>query len=55
VTQGFTKAKLRAHSDYYWNHATNHWALGFNNHFDIMCESKQKNLAVDGLVEQSKI
>jgi UV damage endonuclease UvdE len=56
VTQGFTKAKLRAHSDYYWNHSSNRWALGFNDNFDIMCESKQKNLAVDLLCEyQSKI
>jgi UV DNA damage endonuclease len=42
---GFTSAKLRAHSDYYWNQAVNNWALTFNPHADIMCESKQKNLA----------
>jgi UV DNA damage repair endonuclease len=49
VSQGFTKAKLRAHSDYYWNRSVNNWALTFNDSFDIMCESKQKNLAVDQL------
>ena len=42
---GFTSAKLRAHSDYYWNTAVNDWALSFQPVADIMCESKQKNLA----------
>ena len=42
---GFTSAKLRAHSDYYWNQAVNDWALTFSPYADIMCESKQKNLA----------
>jgi len=41
----FTKAKLRAHSDFYWNKASNTWALTFLPHADIMCESKEKNLA----------
>jgi UV DNA damage repair endonuclease len=45
----FTKAKLRAHSDYYWNQSCNDWALTFSPHADIMCESKQKNLARDAL------
>jgi len=43
--QGFTSAKLRAHSDYYWNQAVNAWASSFLPRFDIMCESKEKNLA----------
>jgi UV DNA damage repair endonuclease len=43
--QGFTSAKLRAHSDYYWNQAVNAWAASFLDNFDIMCESKEKNLA----------
>jgi UV DNA damage repair endonuclease len=43
--QGFTSAKLRAHSDYYWNEAVNAWASSFLDNFDIMCESKEKNLA----------
>lgn len=42
---GFTAAKLRAHSDYYWNQACNNWALTFSPYADIMCESKEKNLA----------
>ena len=45
LESGHNKQKLRAHSDYYWNHAVNEWALTFNEHFDIMCESKAKNLA----------
>lgn len=42
---GFTSAKLRAHSDYYWNRAVNDWAAGFSPYADIMCEAKGKNLA----------
>ena len=34
------KAKLRAHSDFYWNSPANEWALSFLNTHDIMCESK---------------
>lgn len=49
---GFTSAKLRAHSEYYWNNAVNAWALQFSPHADIMCESKQKNLASFQLAEQ---
>jgi len=52
--QGFNKQKLRAHSDYYWNKACNEWALSFNNKFDIMCESKAKNLASFALYEEGK-
>ena len=43
--RGYKKAKLRAHSDMYWNHAVNEWAIGFNQDFDIMCESKCKQVA----------
>ena len=46
---GFTNAKLRAHSEYYWNSAVNEYALTFLPHADIMCESKQKNLALQQL------
>lgn len=42
---GHNRQKLRAHSDYFWNDAVNDWALTFNDNFDIMCESKGKNLA----------
>ena len=45
LTQGYKKAKLRAHSDYMWNRAVNDWALEFLPYSDIMVESKCKNLA----------
>ena len=54
LTQGYKKAKLRAHSEFYWNSAVNAWALTFRNQFDIMCESKAKNLASFTLYEQAK-
>jgi UV DNA damage repair endonuclease len=43
--QGYKKAKLRAHSDWYPNQTANDWALSFLPYADIMCESKCKNLA----------
>ncbi len=45
LEQGFKKQKLRAHSDYCWNHALNEWCLEFWDEFDIMVEAKMKNLA----------
>ena len=51
---GFRKQKMRAHSDFYWNTAANDWVLGFVNDFDIMCESKGKNLASRALYNQWK-
>ena len=51
IESGYNKQKLRAHSDYYWNIAVNDWALTFNDKFDIMCESKAKNLASFKLYE----
>jgi UV DNA damage endonuclease len=51
VAAGFTKAKLRAHSDFYWNDACNRWALAHNTWADIMCESKEKNLASHKLLQ----
>jgi UV DNA damage endonuclease len=45
LESGHKKQKLRAHSDFYWNHATTDWALSFWDQFDIQCESKGKNLA----------
>jgi len=53
LAQGYKKQKLRAHSDFYWNHAVNEWALSFRDRFDIMCESKGKNLSSRSLYEQS--
>jgi UV DNA damage endonuclease len=54
LESGYKKQKLRAHSDFYWNTATNEWALRFLNTHDIMCESKGKNLASFSLYEQAK-
>jgi UV DNA damage repair endonuclease len=45
MDMGYTRAKLRAHSDFYWNDSANQWAASFSPDFDIMCESKEKNLA----------
>jgi UV DNA damage repair endonuclease len=53
LEQGYKKQKLRAHSNFYWNTETNEWALSFRDQFDIMCESKAKNLASFALYEQS--
>lgn len=52
IAKGINKQKLRAHSDYYWNNAVSDWALTFNDKFDIMCESKAKNLASHKLYEK---
>ena len=54
MEQGHKKGKLRAHSDFYWNTAVNEWALSFLDQFDIMCESKAKNLASFALHEEAK-
>ena len=54
LLDGYKKQKLRAHSDFYWNTATNDWALSFLATHDIMCESKGKNLASFALYEQAK-
>jgi UV DNA damage repair endonuclease len=51
---GYRKQKLRAHSDFYWNNEVNCWALSFLPQFDIMCESKAKNLASRRLYEFHK-
>ena len=52
LNNGYKKQKLRAHSDYFWNDAVNDWALSFLDNFDIMCESKGKNLASFKLYER---
>ena len=54
MESGHKKGKLRAHSDFYWNDAVNQWALSFLDQFDIMCESKGKNLASFALANQAK-
>lgn len=42
---GYTRARLRAHSEMYWNNSQNSWCAEFIPHADVMCEAKQKNLA----------
>lgn len=54
VAGGHKKQQLRAHSDFFWNESVNHWALEFTPDFDIMCESKGKNLASFALMEVGK-
>lgn len=54
IAEGYSKQKLRAHSDYYWNESVNDWALTFLDKFDMMCESKAKNLASYKLYEKAK-
>jgi UV damage endonuclease UvdE len=51
ISEGYSKSKLRAHSDFYWNTAVNDWALTHLSWADIMCESKAKNLAVEKLTK----
>jgi UV DNA damage repair endonuclease len=53
LESGHKKQKLRAHSDFYWNKSVNNWALSFLDQFDIMCESKGKNLASFALAKES--
>ncbi len=52
LQEGYKKAKLRAHSDYCWNTASNDWVLTFWQDFDIMVEAKMKNLASQQLYKQ---
>ena len=54
LEQGYKKSKMRAHSDFYWNTAVTDWALTFLDNFDIMCESKGKNLASRTVYERAK-
>jgi UV DNA damage repair endonuclease len=51
LARGYKKSKLRAHSDFYWNNAVNEWALSFSDQFDLLCESKGKNLASFSLIK----
>jgi UV DNA damage endonuclease len=55
LLDGHKKQKLRAHSQFYWNTAANDWALTFLDNFDIMCESKGKNLASFALYDRYKM
>jgi UV DNA damage endonuclease len=49
---GYKKQRLRAHSDFYWNHAVNEWAASFSEQWDIQCEAKGKNLASFAFAEK---
>ena len=54
LESGHKKQKLRAHSDFMWNKASNKWALEHLEWADIMVEAKGKNLASFGLYEEAK-
>lgn len=54
LESGHKKAKLRAHSDFYWNEPVTDWALTYLEKSDIMCESKAKNLASFQVAERAK-
>ena len=54
MENGHKKGKLRAHSNAFWNTAVNEWALSFLDQFDLMCESKFKNIASFELAKQAK-
>lgn len=54
LLEGYKKQKLRAHSNFYWNTPVNEWALSFWDQFDMMCESKAKNLASFALHQEAK-
>ncbi len=54
LESGHKKSKLRAHSDFYWNTAVNDWALTFLESFDMMCESKGKNIASFALYDRAR-
>jgi len=57
LESGYKKQKLRAHSDYCCNTASNEWALSHWQWADIMVEAKMKNLAsaqLYSMTEESK-
>ena len=54
LESGYKKQKMRAHSDWYWNQPVTDWALSFWENFDIMCESKGKNLSSEQVYNRAK-
>jgi UV DNA damage repair endonuclease len=54
LASGHNRQKLRAHSDTYWNTTANDWALSFLDRFDLMAESKSKNLASAKLASRAQ-
>ena len=53
LAAGHKKAKLRGHSNFFWNRAVNEYALTFSPYVDIMCEAKGKNIASRELYEHA--
>lgn len=51
LDEGYSKQKLRAHSDFMWNTALNKWAYTHWSWADVMVEAKGKNLASFKLFE----
>ena len=54
LAEGYKKQKMRAHSDFMWNKASNIWALTHLEWADIQVEAKGKNLASFALYEEAK-
>jgi len=52
LDKGKKKSKLRGHSDFYDCQPLTNYVLSFSDEFDIMCESKMKNLAVNKLYKE---
>jgi len=52
LESGHKKQKLRAHSNFMWNHAVNQYVADFWPNFDIQVESKAKNLASHALYKE---
>lgn len=52
LARGYRKQKLRAHSDFMWNHAVTDWALTFAKDWDMEVEAKGKNLASQQVYER---
>jgi len=52
ISLGYTRARLRAHSEMYWNTAQNQLMKQFLPYADVMCEAKQKNLAAHEFAQQ---
>lgn len=52
IESGHKKAKLRAHSNTYWNTACNEWARSHWEWADVCTESKHKNLSSQSLYNE---
>jgi len=54
IGRGHKKQHLRAHSDFYWTERVNEWDMTLDEQFELMCESKAKNLASFALHKLAK-